>query len=1061
MPEASFYADLHIHSKYSRATSRDCDLEHLSWWAQRKGISVVATGDFTHPGWYEELKSKLVAAEPGLFRLKPDLERDITQKLPKSCRREPTRFMLSVEISTIYKKGERTRKIHHLAYAPDFETVERCRRALAKIGNLNSDGRPILGLDSRHLLEIVLQSGDGAYLVPAHVWTPWFAVLGSKSGFDSVDECYGDLASHVFAIETGLSSDPPMNWRVSSLDRFRLISNSDAHSPPMLGREACVFHTSLDYFAMRRALETGEGYGGTLEFFPEEGKYHLDGHRKCNVRLEPAQTREHGGLCPVCNTPVTVGVLHRVEALADRDAGRRPTRVDPFRNLIALPEVMGELLGVGPKSGAVEKAVSAVVDQLGPELDLLEHVPIEAFKDRGPGLLGEAIQRIRGGQVSCDAGYDGEYGVIRVFKPEEVRRRTASAVLFAAEPTIEAAQPAAQAIARDRFSDRMTPSAPMEQTSLPLAELVTAGASTIATGRVQPDSLLDGLDPHQRAAAEIVTGPLMIVAGPGTGKTRTITVRFAHLIAQQAAAAEQCLAMTFTRRAATEMSERLRTLMPESVGRVNVTTFHGFGLQLLKEQAASLGNPGGFRIAGSAECSALVRRQLNCTENQARKWLAGLSQARRTHTLLDPEQERYCLGLRCSDQVDFDDLIALPVELLESDEGLRRAYQKRFRWVAVDEYQDVDALQYRLLRALVPPDGNLCVIGDPDQAIYGFRGADVSYFLRFREDYPGAQMVRLSRNYRSSAAIVQGAVQAIAPTTLVTHRQLEAVHANSGPERLVTHQASSERAEAEFVVHTIEQLIGGSSYFSIDSGRVGSNDGLDYSFSDFAVLYRTDAQSLPLAEALSRAGIPFQKRCHDRLADRPDVGELMKRLAAMQQPARGLREWVIDLARSMALERPSFDAEAVIELLGPSLERHDNDTESLLADLELGAEVDTWDPRADRVSLLTLHASKGLEFPVVFMVGLEEGLLPFALPGAQFDAHALAEERRLFFVGMTRARSRLLLSHAKKRTVHGRPEPRQVSRFLSDIDLGLLDLQRRAPGKPSPTPNDSQLKLFR
>ena len=290
----AFYADLHIHSKYSRATSKDCDLKHLAYWARKKGIAVVGTGDFTHPVWIAELKEQLVPAEPGLFRLKPDLEKEVSAMLPPACQ-GTTRFMLSVEISTIYKKGEKTRKIHHLLYAPDFPSAERIIQSLSKIGNLKSDGRPILGLDSRHLLEITLESGPGSYLVPAHIWTPWFAALGSKSGFDAIDECYADLAAHIFAVETGLSSDPEMNWRVSSLDRFRLVSNSDAHSPQKLGREACVFDTELDYFAIRTALETGHGYEGTLEFFPEEGKYHLDGHRNCNVRLLPNETKQLGG----------------------------------------------------------------------------------------------------------------------------------------------------------------------------------------------------------------------------------------------------------------------------------------------------------------------------------------------------------------------------------------------------------------------------------------------------------------------------------------------------------------------------------------------------------------------------------------------------------------------------------------------------------------------------------------------------------------------------------------------------------------------------------------------
>ena len=286
MAVVRFYADLHIHSKFSRACSRDCDLEHLAWWAGRKGIGVVGTGDFTHPAWREELGAKLVPDAPGLFRLRPELERAVHETLPPACR-TPVRFLLSSEISTIYKRDDRTRKVHHLLYAPSLEAVDEITRQLLRIGNLASDGRPILGLDSRNLLEITLSGGDGCYLVPAHAWTPWFAVLGSQSGFDRVADCYADLAAHIFAVETGLSSDPEMNWRVSSLDQYRLVSNSDAHSPPMLGREATAFTCEADYFSIERALRTGDGFDGTVEFFPEEGKYHLDGHRACDVRTTP------------------------------------------------------------------------------------------------------------------------------------------------------------------------------------------------------------------------------------------------------------------------------------------------------------------------------------------------------------------------------------------------------------------------------------------------------------------------------------------------------------------------------------------------------------------------------------------------------------------------------------------------------------------------------------------------------------------------------------------------------------------------------------------------------
>lgn len=418
-----FYADLHVHSKYSRATSRDCDLEHLAIWAGKKGIGVVATSDFTHPGWFAEIEQKLVPAEAGLFRLRPDLEKEVHASLDRPVP-GGVRFLLEVEISTIYKKDGQTRKVHHLVYVPDLDAARRFTQSLGRIGNLASDGRPILGLDSRNLLEITLQSGEGSYLIPAHIWTPWFAVLGSKSGFDSIEHCYGDLASEVFALETGLSSDPEMNWRLSGLDRYTLVSNSDAHSPPKLGREACVFETPLDYFAMRHALQTGEGYRGTVEFFPEEGKYHLDGHRKCGVRLSPEETRKNKGKCPVCGKPVTLGVMHRVNELADRAAppSPLPPRAAPFRSLIPLEEVLSEVHGVGPQSKAVREAYEDALARLGPELFVLEKAPPEDVARAGSPLLAEALRRMREGQVIRQAGYDGEYGTIRLFTEEELPR---------------------------------------------------------------------------------------------------------------------------------------------------------------------------------------------------------------------------------------------------------------------------------------------------------------------------------------------------------------------------------------------------------------------------------------------------------------------------------------------------------------------------------------------------------------------------------------------------------------------------------------------------------------
>src|SRR6516165_4763505 len=580
-----FHPDLHIHSRFSRACSKDCDIEHLSWWALRKGLSVLGTGDFTHPAWAAELRETLVPAEPGLFRARPELEQRIVRDSPPACA-GTVRFMLSVEISTIYGRAERTRKVHHLIYAPSFDAADRITAALAKIGNLASDGRPILGLDSRDLLDITLSADPDCFLVPAHVWTPWFAVLGSKSGFDAVRDCYADLAGHIFAVETGLSSDPAMNWTCSMLDAYRLVSNSDAHSPPMLGREATVFGTELDYFAMAEALRTGRGLDGTIEFFPEEGKYHLDGHRKCGVRIEPEQTRALEARCPACGKPLTVGVLHRVAELADRPAGFRPDGAAGFTCLVQLPQIIGEIFGTGPRSKTVTGEVGRLVAALGPELSILREVPLDDLHRAGGSRLSEGIGRLRRGEVIRDAGYDGEYGTIRLFQPDE---RDGTAALFAVTDLTSA----------DGQADNSAERAGVPQAGhRPRARRSNAApvpAEPAAPGGGASGSVLDGLDPDQRAAAT-AAGPLLIIAGPGTGKTRTLTHRIAYQITELGRPAGQFLAITFTRRAAQEMRDRLAGLGAADDNELTVTTFHGLGLRILREHHDAAGLPPQFGV---------------------------------------------------------------------------------------------------------------------------------------------------------------------------------------------------------------------------------------------------------------------------------------------------------------------------------------------------------------------------------------------------------------------------------------------------------------------------------
>src|SRR6266513_3907689 len=546
------------------------------------------------------------------------------------------------------------------------------------------------------------------------------------------------------------SSHPPMNSMSSALDGYRLVSNSDAHSPPMIGREATTFSTGLDYFAMAEALRTGSGLAGTINFHPEGGRYHLDGHRKCGIRFEPSQTNAPSGICPGCGQPLTIGVLHRVSELADRPPGRRPAGAAGFMNLVSLPEIVGEISGSGPKSKKVIAEVDRLVAALGPELRILCETDLADLRRAGGGLLAEAVARLRRGEVIKDAGYDGEYGVIRLMRPEEL---TPSASLFdlPASPLFDV--PTAGTGPVPERDHEMAGPRRAEQKA---AEPAPPGVSH--TKRNAAGSLLDGLDPDQRAAAE-AAGPLMIIAGPGTGKTRTLTYHIAAQVAERGMAPEACLALTFTRRAAREMRERLEGLIPAQAARLTVTTFHGLGLMILREHAARAGQTPDFGIADEPARLG-VAAEIAGSQRGARQLLAAAA--------ADPERRaEFGKALASCDLVDFDGLVELPAALLGGEPALAEALRERWPLISVDEYQDIDASQYALLRLLSGDGAGLTVIGDPDQAIYGFRGAHVGFFLRFGVDYPWATTAHLTRNYRSAPFILAGALQAIAPSTLV------------------------------------------------------------------------------------------------------------------------------------------------------------------------------------------------------------------------------------------------------------------------------------------------------
>ncbi len=410
-----FIADFHIHSKYSRATSKNMDVVHLAKWAHYKGITLLGTGDFTHHLWFEELKHYLEPLpDKGLLRY------------------DDIYFILSVEVSNIFSQKNKVYRVHNIIMVPSLEVAGEVNQMLSFHGNLASDGRPIFGLSCKMLARELFKISNDIMLIPAHIWTPWFSVFGSNSGFNSLEEAFGEYTDKITALETGLSSDPLMNWRLSALDKYSLVSNSDSHSPSRIGREANVFDCELSYWRIKDILEKKDRskFLYTIEFFPQEGKYHFDGHRNCKIRLHPQETKKHQGLCPVCGRPLTKGVLNRIEELADRPEGFIPKEVVGYKSLVPLDEIIAEIKGVDKKSKTVEREYLQLVENFGSELNLLIDTSIEELYAKLDGRLAEGIRRVREKQINILPGFDGEYGVIKIFDEEKVTKDKGQMTLF-------------------------------------------------------------------------------------------------------------------------------------------------------------------------------------------------------------------------------------------------------------------------------------------------------------------------------------------------------------------------------------------------------------------------------------------------------------------------------------------------------------------------------------------------------------------------------------------------------------------------------------------------------
>lgn len=1118
-----FIADFHIHSKYSRATSRECVPEHLELWARKKGLDLIGTGDFTHPAWREELKEKLVPSEEGLYMLRKEFRRGDDIAGPDFN----PRFIVTGEISSIYKKNGKVRKVHNLILLPGLEDAEALSRRLEAIGNLHSDGRPILGLDSRDLLQITLDVCPEAIFIPAHIWTPHFSLFGAYSGFDDITECFEDLTDHIYALETGLSSDPPMNWRLSALDRFTLVSNSDAHSPANLAREANLFDTVLSYPHIVRALQNRDagGFYGTIEFFPEEGKYHCDGHRNCKVCFTPSETKAASGICPVCGGRITVGVLHRVEALADRSEGFISPGAKHFESLVPLYEVIASSMGLTTASVKVKEKHDNLIHNLGPELFILRQAPLEDIKHKAGALVAEGIRRLRCGKVEILPGYDGEYGKIKILDKNEIDLFFGQMSFFSEKK--KEAPPDPKIVQNKTRRAGPVPDQDIRRGN-GMEEVAREVSGMERVTREVSEDIPYGLNREQWNAVSASEPAVTVIAGPGTGKTKTLVSRAVYLIEKCGVPPSEITAVTFTNKAAAEMRRRLEKHFGNSraVKAMTIGTFHSIALKILSERSGENG------VTVIDEINALfivedILKRLGL-KISPRDVLRGISLIKNGASTLpasgktpDAPQEvydLYCTQLERYGVLDYDDILVKALGLFEEKDAGHmddKHLSGAFSHLLVDEFQDINDIQYRMIREWSKNCKSIFAIGDPDQSIYGFRGSTPRYFEQFQKDFSNIRQVRLTRNYRSTPEILHSAKSVISKGSASGEHGLPLNASREGGARVRLLTADSDFSEALFVAKEINRLVGGIDMLDVHASpaagrkRIASKQLMG--FSDIAVLYRVNRQAEILEQCLLKEGIPYTVAGRNELLANEEVrkttaffrfllnpGDLMslgvclKTLGACQgddvqrilgsyaeaeksmSSLAGMLETPCPLTapdslhRFMELlrkyeplirrEKPQKLIESFIndnglpesgplELLLSTAVLHDG-MPAFLQNLILGTEADVvrsggkvYHP--DAVSLMTLHGAKGLEFPIVFLCGLNEGLLPFRSRSGDCD---LNEERRLFYVGMTRAQDELILLTS--------PSP---SSFLSDISKESLEEDTLARRQ---APEARQLSLF-
>lgn len=1021
-----FFADLHIHSHYSLATSRELTPEYLHLWARRKGLGLLATGDFTHPAWLSELEEKLIPAADGFFALRKDL---IIRQEEASGPEEPL-FVLSAEISNVYKRNGKTRKVHNLLLTPDFDSARRIQHKLRLMGfNITSDGRPILGLDSRDLLELVLDIHPQAQLIPAHIWTPWFSALGAASGFDSIEECYADLSGHIHTVETGLSSDVPMNRLVRRLNPYHLISNSDAHSPDRLGRNANFFNCDKTYTGLVDALRTRRSE--TIDLFPQEGKYHYAGHRKCGVVMNPVEASQHDYHCPVCHRPLTPGVLDRVVQLASVSGEQHKGEYDPkFRYIIPLPELISEILHTGSGSKKVVGHYLRLLQSLGPELEILLNIPIEGISEKGGPALAEGIRRMRNRQVMIKEGYDGEYGQIKVFRPGESDAFIQDTGLF--------------------FMD--WDSNPLPQR--PFLDFDLSGLGFEAQSRVaereenyHPSRLIMG---EQSRAIHHQNGPAAVLAGPGTGKTYVLTQRIIRLLSSNPPPSGLVLAITFTTRAANEMLNRLKANaeLSDAAGRYHVSTIHALGLSLIREfdngnQKALMNETNQREVIGNLPGQSVKRFQ------RIKEAIGRIKNHAALPGDFEPDIQaafrQYQDYLEQHNLIDYDDLVLRPLEMISGDSELKADLNKRFAYILVDEFQDVNRAQYELILALTHPEfKNLFVIGDPNQAIYGFRGAGKAIFDDFALDFQGCMYYRLSRSFRCPAHILGAAFGALG-------KPMD-VEGTAEGSRVKIVQHPTDRSEAETIAREIDEATGGTRFFAHDSG-VASQGG-KAALSDFAILCRTAHQFDSITAALDHHALPWRHSAERNLLESGEIQSIIRTLNEIDAKtgSNESREPILSVVKRLATEAIPADDLLLLTTIAADF---GSDYQAFLDFIALNAMNIEYHANEEAVTILTLHASKGLEFEQVFITGCEDGLIPYHLFDNQYSHPD--EEARLLFVGMTRARTHLTLSYAGSRRLFSRVWKLPKSPFLKRIPGEYCS---HITAKPPARADSGQMKLF-